>query len=313
MRFGGRRRRCRICHVTWSIKPRRRGRKPRRATGDMAQRVFVARQPTRLIAADFGCSTTAISKRVRFSLARLAQQPLAENLPDGDLVLLADGLWFSFQRRIWVLYDMAVKPVASDVAYVLDPLLLPGKETAPGWRQALATIPDSILDRVRALISDGFPGSKAIAREYNWVQQRCHFHILAQIYNRLGIRKPRLPGQKIRLAIYAAIRRMLDTTDETELARATSNLRRLAEHAECPPRIAGIAREFLRDVNLYRAYLQHPDLRLPRTVSTIESLHNLFREVACCVNNPQAVLRRIRGFIRLHPTIACNHAFHQQN
>lgn len=311
--FGGRRRRCRNCRTTWSIRQQRRGRRPRRTTSDLPRRVLVAGRTARVLAADFGCSIAAANKRLRYSLEQLAQQPLAGGIPDGDLVLLADGLWFSFQCRPWVLYDMAVKPVTENIAYVLDPLILPGKETARCWGQAIATIPDDILERIRALISDGFRGSRAIAREYHWVQQRCHFHVLAQLYNRLGIRKPRLPGQPIRLEIYAAVRTALGTASETELARATSSLRQLAGHTECPRRVAGIAREFLRDIALYRAYLRHPELQLPITVSTLESQHGRFRGAVTCVNNPQAVLRRVRGFIRLHPTITCNPAIYQQN
>lgn len=279
----------------------------------MLRKVFVDKLPASLLAARLSCSVSAVRKRLRLALGRLGQRPLPSNIPDVDLVLLADGLWFMFKRRPWVLYNMAVKPVSDDIAFLLEPLLLPGRETAPRWREALATIPPEVNGLIKALVSDGFPGSKAITRERQWIQQRCHFHILLQLYNRLGKRKPALPGRKARLAIYAAIRVALETNDEAKLAGALGRLRRLAHHPECPPRVSGIAREFLRDVGLYRAYLEYPALGLPSTVSSIESYHSLVREITNCVNNPKAVLQRVRGYIRLHPVLTCNHKNHQQN
>ena len=246
-------------------------------------------------------------------LDRLVKQPAPRALPAGDLVLLADGLWFVFRRKIWVLYNMAVKPVTAESAFFLDPFLMQGKESAKGWRLAFGTIPDYVHGRIKALVSDGFQGCKAIVRERQWLHQRCHFHIITQLYNRLGRRKKRLPGHRISERIYRAVKVILKTTSERRLERRTALLHRLIADPCCRPGVAGITRQFLRDMQLYRTYLDHPELKLPATDSALESLHSRLREVASRVNNPTAVLRRIRGYIRVHPTFVCNGSNHQQN
>jgi hypothetical protein len=265
-----------------------------------------------MLATAFGCSARVIRKRHRAALDRLARLPVPRSVPDGDLALLADGLWFVFRRRLWVLYNMAVKPAASGSAFFLDPLLVQGKESAKGWRLAFSTIPDHVHEHIRALVSDGFQGCKAIVREHQWLHQRCHFHILTQLYNRLGRRKRKLAGHRISARIYRAVKVILKTTSERRLIQKTALLHQLIADPCCRPGVAGIARQFLRDEKLYRTYLDHPELRLPTTDSTLESLHGRLREVASRVNSPTAVLRRIRGYIRVHPTFVCNGSTHQQ-
>jgi hypothetical protein len=266
-----------------------------------------------MLATAFRCSARAIRKRHYAALNRLIRQPAPRVLPDGDLVLLADGLWFVFRRRIWVLYNMAVKPVTADSAFFLDPFLMPGKESAKGWRLAFGTIPDHVHGHIKALVSDGFQGCKAIVREHQWLHQRCHFHIITQLYNRLGKRKKKLPGHRISERIYRAVKAILKTRNERRLAQKTALLCRLIADPCCRPGVAGITRQFLRDMKLYRTYLDHPELRMPATDSALESLHSRMREVASRVNNPTAVLRRIRAYVRVHPTFVCNGSNHQQN
>lgn len=265
-----------------------------------------------MLATAFQCSAGVIRKRHRTALDRLTRRPVPQLVPEGDLALLVDGLWFVFKRRLWVLYNMAVKPAAKESASFLDPVLIQGKESARGWRLALSTIPAHIHEQVRALVSDGFQGCKAITRERQWLHQRCHFHILTQLYNRLGRRKRKLPGRRISAKIYRAVKTVLRTTSQRRLTQKTALLHRLIADPCCRPKVASIVRQFLRDEKSYRTYLDHPELRLPATSSALESLHGRFREVASRVNTPNAVLRRIRGYIRVHPTFACNGSSYQQ-
>ena len=87
-----------------------------------------------------GVALPAYRYRFRQALQRFVARPGPQRIPPGGLVLLADGLWFQFDRRPWVLYLMALKPCTGNYAVFLDPLLLPGKEGASRWQQALATI-----------------------------------------------------------------------------------------------------------------------------------------------------------------------------
>ena len=250
-------------------------------------------------------------RRCQTAQKRLVRRlDVPDGLPDDNtpLVLLADGLWFRFRQLPWVLYDMAFKPVDLDTAFFLDPVLLPGDERAERWRKALATIPEHLRKRTRALVSDGFRGSKAIARKHGWVHQRCHFHLKATLASQLGRCSPGLRGIPVRRTIYRAVCEMLEPCSEDRLARLRQLLLEQSRHPDCPRRMGGAVREAIRNLLHFRAYLHHPELCLPTTVCAVESMHNLIRRSVTCINSPQALLLRCRSFLRLQPTIVSNGA-----
>ncbi len=305
-RFGGRRRRCSNCGRTWSIRPKRRGRKPRRIARDLPRQVLLDKQTTRQLSRTHHCSLTTIRRRLRNALSQLVQQPHFPVLPEGELVLIVDGLWFSFKRQYWVLYDMALKPLGANTAYFLDPALLSGREHVERWEQALDTIRPGTRKRVRALVSDGFRGSKGLARKNAWLHQRCHFHVLAQLQGRPGRQKRNIRAKSVREAIYEDIREALVMTDEQRLEYLQEHLRQQADRSDCPRRTRGVAREFLRNMGFFRTYLRHPELELPTTTGAIESMHNLIRDTVRRISSPRSLLQWATAFTRLHPTITCN-------
>ena len=91
-----------------------------------------------------GVGLPAYRYRFRQALRRFVARPGPQKIPLGPLVLLADGLWFEFDGVPWVLYLTALKPCRGNVATFLDPLLLPGREGASKWEQALAGISPSV-------------------------------------------------------------------------------------------------------------------------------------------------------------------------
>jgi len=221
-------------------------------------------------------------------------------------VLLVDGMWFRFQRRPWVLYNMAVKPLAANQAHFLDPLLLPGVEHALHWQRALDTIEMPVVGRVRALVSDGFRGSERIARHYGWVHQRCHSHMLLLLKNRLGRWRPGIGATKLRESVHQAINETLRTIDPPRLAELHQLLVEYALDSDCPRRLRGVIRQYLREDDAFRSYLQHPELRLPTTICTMEAMHRLMREAVRGISRPQPLLARIKAFLRFRSTIICN-------
>lgn len=225
---------------------------------------------------------------------------------DVALVLVVDGLWFSFKRRPWVLYDMALKPVGLDVAFFLDSLLLRGNETATGWREAIAGIPTELRKRIRGLVSDGFRGSKSIARQNGWVHQLCHFHLEAKLRGSSGSVKKTVPDRHVRRLALKLACEVIKTPDEKRCDLLAMALRHCVVQLTRSRKTRGVVRELLRDLEPYRAYLHHPELELPTTTNTVESMHNLLRTVASRTNNPRALLVRVQGFLRLHPTVVCN-------
>jgi hypothetical protein len=313
-RHGSKRRRCTYCGHTWSVRKKRRGPKPRRISCSLPKMVLVDHEPTGRLSQRRQCSPSALYARTRHAFDRLVQQRANVTLPVGqDLVLVADGLWFRFQRREWVLYNMALRPVGADRACFVDPVMLEGKECGKRWRQALATAltPDQ-RQRIRALVTDGFRGGKRIAAENGWALQRCHWHVLATLRGFLGLRRKTTHGLAMRRAIYRWVREALQTPDEARAQELCRELIGLTEHRYCHTRLRYVVSGFVNDIDDFRAYSRHPELKLPRTISSVESKHDQMRDAVSCVRTPQAVLRRIRSLFRLKPSICCRPAKNPQ-
>src|SRR3989344_820551 len=177
-RFGSRRRQCRVCGRTWRVRVKKRGRKLRRSSIRLPRKVFAEYARMVSWARRRRMSTAAASFRLRGAMQHVIRATHSRPLPRGPYSWLRDGLYFKFKRMDWVMYVMAVKTIKSHRAFFLDPVLLRGKESYERWRTVVAAIPQETKKRVKAFVSDGFRGSKLIAREHGWIHQRCHFHLL---------------------------------------------------------------------------------------------------------------------------------------
>ncbi|MDQ3026361.1 MAG: hypothetical protein M3R58_07645 [Pseudomonadota bacterium] len=231
-------------------------------------------------------------------------------------MLLADGLWFEFGGRPWVLYLMALKPCRGNEAIFLDPLLLPGKEGASRWRQALATIPPRAMRRIQAVVVDNLPGMRRLANQNRWVLQLCHFHLLLKLQAlRRGVRYA-LRGGLVREEIHQLIRSALELPEGKRLSRTLEQLNRLS-HGDCgTQRVQTTVREFLNGPQFYRSYLTHPNLGLPRTTNSVESMCRLLRELfrsSRAGSNPGSVLLWATALLRLRPRVTFNgHSFNRK-
>lgn len=243
----------------------------------------------------------------------IAERPSQLVIPEGNLVLMVDGLWCTFRDHYWVLYNMAVKPVAEDVAYLLDPIQRCGRENARGWGAAINTIPGEIKERIRALVSDGLPGFETVAQQQGWISQFCHRHLIASLESKLGRHRRQLGSRWLRERIFAAVCDALATTDEHQLKLIEEQVEHFVERWDCTRRLRWTVTQFLRLKDSFRAYLLHPDLRLPTTTGSLESLHSLLRVAIGTANNPESAFRRATAFIRLRQTITCNGPILQQN
>lgn len=314
-RFGGRRRRCRICGRTWTVHPRKRGRRPRRPSPVLLRQVLLEGAPSGLLCRRHRCKRWTLQKRCQAASQLLAACPHVPVLPDGPLVLIADALRLTRGRKEWALYDLAIKPVDADVAFIMSPVLLAGRESARGWRQALTTIPPALRQRIKALVSDGLPGAETICREYGWIHQRCHWHLQAMFG---GSRRPR---RHVRTLLHR-IRTLASRTaslaaNATDTERLQGLLGVLETIIPMVPKRAwklpGIIRQFIADIDAFRAHLLHPELELPVTTGVVESLHSRFRAVTARIHSPTAVWRRSACYVRLHSTMRCRARKHQQN
>lgn len=304
-RFGGRRRRCSQCGRTWRIRRKKRGRKPRRITAALVRRTLGEKRPLVRQARPAGLAVAGLRQRFRRALAWWLERSASRPIPPGELALIVDGVWFRFGKRLWTLYLMAVKPLGAAWAMFLDPVLLPGRECAQDWHAAVGTIPLPVQSQICAFVSDGFRGSKALARAHGWIQQRCHFHLIAQLQARRGGYK-HLPTQRIREAIYRAMREALVTREAVRLARLRTRLRNLARRLDCPTRFRMFVHDFLRELDAFRTYQRYPELNLPTTTNVVEAMARLLRDQLRPLSTPGSLLRWATALIRLRSCLVCN-------
>ena len=153
-RFGPRRRQCVQCHRTWTIRPKKRGRPLHRISAALLRQVLIKGYTLgQLFSRRTAVALPAYRYRFRQGLHRWVARPSPQKIPRGALVLLTDGLWFEFEGIPWVLYLAALKPCRGHQATFLDPLLLPGREGASRWQQAVEAIPTHASKRIRAIVA----------------------------------------------------------------------------------------------------------------------------------------------------------------
>ena len=253
--------------------------------------------------------------RFRQALSRFVARPCPQKIPSGPLTLLADGLVFHFQKKPWVLYLTALKPCNGKKAIFLDPILLSGKEGAFRWEQVFAAIPPGPKARIRALVVDNLNGMKRIAKHENWALQLCHFHLILKFQIQYRRRRRALKGGVVREEIYRLIRQALETPEESLLNNSLDRLTLLTRSSCGTQRIQAVVREFLQSINYYRAYQRHPELNLPTTTNTVESMCCIIRDLLRrnrCASSPQSLLKWTTALIRLRQKLICNGKHHQQ-
>jgi len=263
-----------------------------------------------------GVGLPAYRYRFRRALHRFVARPSPQKIPRGPLVLLADGLWFQFDGMPWVLYLTALKPCRANYATFLDPLLLPGKEGASRWQQALAAIPPDATCRIQAVVVDNLPGMRRLAHERQWVLQLCHFHLLLKLQaQRHGVRYA-LRGGPVREEIHRLVRRALQLPDGQPLSRNLERLGHVSQGDCGTQQMQTTVREFLKNLQYYRSYLSHPYLGLPWTTNSVESMGRLLRELfrsSRAGSNPASVRLWATALIRMRPNVNCNgHSFNRK-
>jgi hypothetical protein len=174
------------------------------------------------------------------------------------LVLLADGLWFQFKRKPWVLYLMALKSCQGHQAVFLDPVLVAGSETLARWEEALGHIPRAASRRICAMVVDNLPGMRRVARQRGWVLQLCHFHLLLKLYGQRASRPHALRGGPVREEIQQLIRQALSLPDGVPLNKTLQRLRILSKTDCGTARMQMTVRAFLRDLRFYRSPSTRP-------------------------------------------------------
>ena len=304
-RFGKRRRQCTHCKRTWSIRQKKRGPKRIRTARSLALRILVDGYTLKQEAKHFPHVTrSGIAKRFTHELERIAGIPL--RLPKGPYVLVVDGVYFKFERKEWVLYLMAVKPIRSDRMYFLDPVLIKGREKIGVWYEAIDTIPEETKRQIRGLVSDGLRGFQGLASHHHWVHQRCHFHLLSSLVRGKGKRRYLTRGSAVRDEILKAVRVMLADESKQKRDRARRALTTHIADPTCPAYVRKHVIEFLEREHDFRTYLTCPKRNLPTTTNAMESSGKLVRRATRTARTPESLLLRATAFLRLKKSVACN-------
>lgn len=311
--FGKRRRQCRVCKQTWSVRKKQRGRKRKRLARALLNRILLERHTIAHEQRYLRLSRNAIAVRYANAMQAVVKNPYPATLvPRGPHALLGDGLYFKFKRKEWVMYLMAVKSPRGKKAYFLDPVLIEGRECYERWVQAIVTISLAVKKRICAFVSDGFRGSQSLSEQNGWLHQRCHFHLLANLVRGKGKRRYRIRSSKLRDKLLEATRIILNNQSARILARARKTIRQLISRPTCPPYIRKQALEFLEREQDFQIYLRYPKLNLPTTTNAIESTGRMMRKATRTACTPKSLLLRATAFLRLKKYVVCN-GKHQPN
>jgi len=311
-KFGNKRRQCSGCKKTWTRWPKKRGRNPLRPHHKLLHRVVAEKQS--LLTPRFNrqhLTEGALSARLRRTMERFLQRGKPNTAPPGQLILVIDALWFLFGGKRWTLYLTVVRSVDRDQAVMLEPVLYPDRENCDDWARAIDSISRNVRNRIVALVCDGFRGTDRLASGNHWIVQRCHFHLLSQLHLNRG-RWKRLPNSNEREAVYRAIRKVLIARPE-KLNHCVNELTALLVRNDCPRRLGMIGREFLRRLDQFRSYQRYPNLRLPTTTNSVESLNRIIRSRCRHLRTPRSLLLRTTVLIRMRKTITCKPKIFQQN
>lgn len=306
-RFSGRRRQCVSCLRTWRVRPKKRGRRRRRSDNRLIQRVLCQQRTLTQLALTAGLTRQTLSARFRKVLRCEYVRPAPATNHIGDLILLADGLWFRFGKIRWVLHLMALRPVKGEVAVFLDPVLLEGREDKLSWLKAMSTIPKAYRRSIRALVGDKFSGCVDIARQNGWVLQLCHFHLLAQLKGHSSNRAT-TTVPNIRHGIHSLLRKTLRTADKNKRDQLIGLLKVLLSDPATPATYKSVVRGFFRSLDRYHAFIHHPQLLLPTTNGSSEAMGRRVRDMldqTRSLSTPTALDHWVRKQIRLKPAIAC--------
>lgn len=287
IRFGNRRRQCTQCHRTFRMWQRKRGRKKRRVTIRFALS-FLCRDVASLasLARKRNCSETHLQTLLKRSRDLFIQHTSWPQIPEGQLLLIADAVLEYIEQKWHTVYLMLVRSVSGTEAFLIPSVIALGTETPEGWKQALHTISPSIKTRITAIVCDGHNGLIIEAKLSHWIIQRCHFHLIARLQMRLSWR---IPEKRMNTEIiFSHIYTILQSRDLMAVHRSLAVLvvkRKDSSSKEIRRILAG----FITNYQHYRSYLVYPEYNLPTTNNSAESLASSIADLK----------HRLRGF----PTI----------
>lgn len=283
--FGSRRRQCCVCFRTWRIRLKKRGRKLRRLSSKTLLNYLENRGgPLISQSGRRRLSAPALQARVRRQLVDFNSSASWPVIPGGKIIAIADALLQTSGNSVWTVYFILLRSVTGSSAVIVPPLKHLGKEGVLGWSKAFDRVPPSAKPRITALVCDGGRGLALLAHQEGWWLQRCHFHLRRSIANYLRSgplsKRPQLAEE-----VNRQVNIILLNSNPGRLRVALRDLRHLLPRIRSP-HLRRVLFGFLRYYRDYRTYLEYPELHLPTTSNSAESLIGCLRDLQ----------RRARGF-----------------
>lgn len=275
---GARRYRCSICGQTRTTRPRKRGRKKKRARVSLAIRVLHCNMSLRALATERNIDRECLRRRFHVSLETwLRAHPLPPLPADDTLIAMADVLYFRLGLRdtVYGCYIIMLRSARGSFATPAVFMLRRGRESALGWKRAFSRLPTSVRKHIVAVVADGFTGLMRLAKTWGWYFQWCHVHMKRRMAELRGLRN--LQGKQIRRRITGLIYTFLETDSELEASNISKELQELFVNPDCPKSIPRRVGSILKRGSLFRTYRRVPDLNLPVTTNSIEYLNQRIR------------------------------------
>jgi hypothetical protein len=316
VKYGKRRRQCTQCKKTWRTRRKKRGRPKHRSSKIFADNLFSTKATVKQRAHISNLSERQYQYRMIRSLEEFSDTNIYSAIDTNqDFILLIDGVWSHCEKKRAVIYLSMLRPVNSSVAYLLPPEVSFGAESNRKWQYLLDSMPPEILNRVRALVCDGVSGMTEAGRRRGWVVQRCQFHFVKTIERFRGKKNRFIKEKEFREDLYQKMRRSLTVSEGKETDDLFSQIASMAQEDRCPKWVKLFVAELLRYRQQFRAYILHPELYLPATNNSSESLAAIMRTrlyLARGFRTITSLKRWARGLIANKKSITCNPT-HQPN
>lgn len=285
-KYGKRRRQCVICGKTWRIYKKKRGRKRKREQKNLLIRYLRHEVPSLSSLARVKHATERkLQARLSRSLNHFIKRTPWPELPiEGDLIVIADAMVRYIQKEWHTFYFILIRKAEEEEAVITSPYIRKGTETCSGWQQALDRMPNSIKVNIKAIVCDGHRGLVNYAKQKGWLIQRCQFHLIARAQSRRSKgrwSRHRREGQEV----YELIKQVLTSTDK----KTTQECIRRIKEIEWETKSLDLRKCLSGFVGCYQnfqTYLHYPELHLPKTSNSAESL------IGCI----QSLCHRARGF-----------------
>lgn len=277
--FGNRRRQCSKCKRTWRIRKKRRGRKQKRESKDYVLK-YLRRQTLSIytLARLRNVSEDKLQKRLQKSLNLFLKNQSWPVIPEGKpLIAVADAMVQFINHQIYTCYFILLRKIKDKKAIITPPLIRKGQEVWQGWEEAFKRIPQKIKTNILALVCDGHSGLISQAKRNHWLIQRCHFHLIARLQaycSKWSFSRHRAMGKRI----YQLVANILANPNEKEIFQALSSLKIYFKKSYSRD-LKKILRGFIKHYKDYRTYLYYPELCLPKTNNSVESLISAIRSL----------------------------------